>query len=89
MFSPLDDAFFTFSLQAFYYANHTGDVPNPVALDQYLYFKTYVDTQSDNPNLDLFIVRCFSSRSANPLANDPSEFDLIVDGYVLAGNQQG
>jgi len=74
------NAFFTFSLQAYPYANHTGVVPNPIELDQYLYFKVYVDTQSANPNLDLFIVKCFSSSSADPANANANNFDLIVDG---------
>ena len=79
MFFLVDDAFFTFSLQAFPYENHTGIVPNPIKLDEYLYFKVTVDTQSLNPNLDLFIVYCFSSSSVDPDSND-NKFDLIVDG---------
>ena len=87
MFSFLGDAFFTFSLQAYPYANHTGVVPNPIKLDVDLYFKVIVVTQSAAPNLDLFIEKCFSSANADPYAPDPTNFDLIVDGYVFAGNE--
>jgi len=75
-----DNAFFTFSLQAYLYENHTGVVPNLIKLDEYLYFKATVDTQSSNPNLDLFIVRCFSSSSGNPDDANVNVFDLIVNG---------
>jgi len=78
MFS-LDNAFFTFSLQAFPFANFTGVVPDPIELDEYLYFKVYVDTQSANPNLDLFIVECYSSSSNNPFST-VNRVNLIVDG---------
>ena len=87
MFSLLDDAFFTFSLQAFPYANHTGVVPDPIKLDVDLYFKVSVDTQSDNPNLDLFIVECFSSAHRDPNVADATNFLLIEEGYVLEGNE--
>ena len=87
MFSLLDDAFFTFSLQAFPYANHTGVVPDPIKLDVDLYFKVSVDTQSDNPNLDLFIVECFSSANRDPYVVDATNFLLIEEGYVLEGNE--
>jgi len=79
MLSLLDNAFFTFSLQAYLYENHTGVVPNLIKLDEYLYFKATVDTRSSNPNLDLFIVYCFSSSSDDPDSTD-NRFDLIVDG---------
>ena len=79
MFSLVDDAFFTFSLQAFPYENHTGVVPDRIKLDEYLYFKATVDTQSLDPNLDLFIVQCYSSSSENPDEGD-NKFNLIVDG---------
>ena len=83
MFSLLDDAFFTFSLQVFPYANHTGVVPDPIKLDVDLYFKVSVDTQSDNPNLDLFIVECFSSANRDPdEVPDATNFTLIEDGYL-------
>ena len=87
MFSLPGNAFFTFSLQAFPNADHTGVVPSPIKLDEYLYFKVYVDTRSANPNLDLFIVKCFSSANIDPDAVDATNFDLIVEGYVLAGNE--
>ncbi|XP_078350192.1 ZP domain-containing protein-like [Oculina patagonica] len=73
------DAFFTFSLQAFLNDDLTGAVPNPIALNTTLYFKALVETQSANPNLDLFPVRCWSSKSADPWVAD-GDFDLIVDG---------
>ena len=76
----LDNAFFTFSLQAFPFANFTGVVPDPIELDEYLYFKVYVDTKSTNPNLDLFIVQCFSSSSRDPEDTMANNFNLIVDG---------
>lgn len=73
--SFLGTGVFTFLLQAFYFANHTGDVPNPVALNQILYFKAKVVTQSSASNLDLFIERCWVSKSAND-----GNFDLIIQG---------
>ena len=62
-------------------------MPDPIKLDVDLYFKVSVDTQSDNPNLDLFIVKCFSSARREPNIGDATEFDLIENGYVLAGNE--
>ena len=74
-------AFFSFTLEAFYNSNFTGEVPNPVALDKTLYFKAMVETKSDAPNLDLFPVHCWSSQSAEPNSGE-GNFTLIKDGYV-------
>ncbi|XP_020606317.1 uncharacterized protein LOC110045068 [Orbicella faveolata] len=71
--------FFTFSLQAFYFPNHTGDVPSPVELGKTLYFKANVVTQSSTSNLDLFPEHCWSSRSSNPMIDD-GNLDLIIKG---------
>ena len=81
MLSLLDKAFFTFSLQAYLYENHTGVVPSPIKLDQYLYFKLEVETQSTSPNLDLYIVKCYSSSSPDP-DSFTNRFHLILEGYV-------
>ena len=80
--SPLGTGFFTFSLQAFYFANFTGDVPNLVKLDKTLYFKATVVTQSSASNLDLFPEHCWSSKSSDPMAmeDDDGKFDLIKKG---------
>ena len=78
-FSSLGTGVFTFSLQAFYFPNHTGVVPSPVALNQTLYFKAKVVTQSSASNLDLFIEHCWSSKSSDAISND-GNFDLIKKG---------
>lgn len=74
-------AFFIFKLEAFYNSNFTGEVPNPVPLDKTLYFKAMVETKSDAPNLDLFPVHCWSSKSAEPNSNE-GNITLIKDGCV-------
>lgn len=72
-------AFFTFKLEAFYYSNFTGEVPNPVELGKTLYFKATVETKSAAPNLDLFPVHCWSSRSAKPNSGE-GNITLIKNG---------
>ncbi|KAJ7318456.1 hypothetical protein OS493_037935 [Desmophyllum pertusum] len=72
-------AFFTFTLDVFYSSDHTGKVPNPIALDTTLYFKAKVETQSDAPNLDLFPTSCWSSKSSSP-ASSSGKFTLITNG---------
>lgn len=72
-------AFFTFKLEAFYNSDFTGEVPNPVELGKILYFKATVDTQSDAPNLDLYPVRCWSSKSPEPDSLD-GNITLIENG---------
>ena len=74
-------AFFTFKLEAFYYSNFTGEVPNPVELGNLLYFKAMVETTSAAPNLDLFPVHCWSSKKAEPNSVD-GKITLIKDGQV-------
>ncbi|XP_078350308.1 uncharacterized protein LOC144635104 [Oculina patagonica] len=70
---------FHFSLHAFYYQNHTGAVPTPVALNIRIYFKAYVLTQSADPNLDLFLEQCWSSSSADPMSME-NRLTLIEQG---------
>jgi len=72
-------AFFTFKLEAFHYSNFTGEVPNPVELGKTLYFKATVETQTATPNLDLFPVHCWSSRSAKPNSGE-GNITLIRNG---------
>ena len=77
--SSVDIAFFTFTLNAFYDAGYSQSVPNPVALDKTIFIKAMVVTQSGAPNLDLFPVKCWSSRSVDPhVAN--GDFTLIENG---------
>ncbi|KAJ7369436.1 hypothetical protein OS493_039004 [Desmophyllum pertusum] len=59
-------AFFTFTLGVFSDAAFNTAVSSPVALNQTLHFKAEVVTQSGAPNLDLFPVECYSSKSDNP-----------------------
>lgn len=70
---------FTFTLKVYNDLAHTIDVPNPVALDQTLYFEVMVETQSAAPNLDLFLEKCWSSKSNDAQSMD-GKFELIVDG---------
>ena len=72
-------AFFTFKLEAFYNSDFTGEVLNPVELGKILYFKATVDTQSDAPNLDLYPVHCWSSKSPEPDSLD-GNITLIENG---------
>jgi len=72
-------AFFTFKLEAFYYSNFTGEVPSPVELGKTLYFKATVQTISAAPNLDLFPVHCWSSKSAEPNSGE-GNITLIKNG---------
>ena len=72
-------AFFTFKLEAFYYSNFTGEVPNPVELGKILYFKATVETKSSAPNLDRFPVHCWSSKKAEPDSAD-DKITLIKNG---------
>jgi len=72
-------AFFTFKLEAFYYSNFTGEVPNPVELGKTLYFQATVETKSAASNLDLFPVHCWSSRSAEPNSGE-ANITLIKNG---------
>ena len=75
--SSLDNAFFSFTLEGF--GDNGAKVPNPVPLDQRIYFKATVVTQSGAPNLDLFPVKCWSSKSVDPdVAN--GDFTLIENG---------
>ena len=76
------NSFFTFTLNAYYYSNFTGMVPNEIALNKTLYFKAEVVTQSADHNLDLFPVHCWSSESENPAVYHANDFTLIKDGYV-------
>ena len=76
---PLDTASFTFSLDIYPQSDHTGTVPNPVALDQTLYFKASVSTTSSSPNLDIYVSACWASRSNNPDSKD-GYVALIVEG---------
>ena len=58
---------------------HTVPVPDPVPLDVEIFFKAYVETQSNDPNLDLYPVRCYSSQSSD--ADDTgANFTLIRNG---------
>lgn len=72
-------AFFTFKLEAFYNFDFTGEVPNPVELGKTLYFKATVETKSAAPNLDLFPVHCWSSKSGEPDSLD-GNITLIENG---------
>ena len=58
---------------------HTTVVPDPVALDVEIFFKAYVETQSNTPNLDLYPVRCYSSQS-NDADDTGANFTLITNG---------
>ena len=70
---------FTFTLKVYNDPAHTIDVPNPVALDQTLYFEVMVETQSAAPNLDLFLEKCWSSKS-NDAQSTVGKFKLIEKG---------
>ena len=76
---PSGTAFFIFKLEAFFNSDFTGEVPNPVELGKILYFKATVETTSAAPNLDLFPVRCWSSRSPEPNSGGRN-ITLIKDG---------
>ncbi|KAJ7369437.1 hypothetical protein OS493_039005 [Desmophyllum pertusum] len=77
--SPVCTAFFTFTLGVFSDAAFNTAVSSPVALNQTLHFKAEVVTQSGAPNLDLFPVECYSSKSDNP-DSTVGRFTLIKDG---------
>ena len=77
--SLLGTAFFNFNLQAFNYPNYTGRVPNKVPLRKRLYFQASVETSSRAPNLDLFLVHCYSSKNIDPTSKD-GQVTLIVKG---------
>lgn len=79
----LGTSYFTFQLDAFYKSDHTGVVPNPVALNTTLYFKASVVTQSVTPNLDLFIEVCYASNSSSSGLNPGSSVRLIKNGWVF------
>lgn len=70
---------FTFSFKVYLDDAHSIDVSNPVALDKTLYFKVMVETQSAVPNLDLFLEKCWSSRS-NEAGSSDGKFKLIENG---------
>lgn len=72
-------AFFSFNLRAFLYANYTGEVPNKVPLKKMLYFRASVVTSSAAPNLDLFPVHCYSSKSYRP-DSEKGRVTLIEEG---------
>ena len=76
--SSLDVASFIFTLEAFT-GGFSVPVPNPVALDERIYFKASVVTQSGATNLDLFPVRCWSSKSMDPNSPD-GDVTVIVNG---------
>ena len=73
------NAFFTFSLHVFADAGFTSLLPNPIALDEPLYLKAEVVTQSAAPNLDLFLVSCWASSNESELAVD-NKVTLITQG---------
>ena len=77
--SLLGTAFFNFNLQAFNYPNHTGSVPIGVPLKKKLYFRASVETSSHAPNLDLFLVNCYSSKNSDPTSKD-GQVTLIEEG---------
>ena len=58
---------------------HSTPVPDPVALDVEIFFKATVETQSSDPNLDLYPVRCYSSQS-NDADDTGANFTLITNG---------
>lgn len=70
---------FTFSFKVYLDDAHSIDVSNPVALDKTLYFKVMVETQSAVPNLDLFLEKCWSSKS-NEAGSSEGKFKLIENG---------
>ena len=78
-FSSVGGGNFTFTLKVYNDPAHNIDVPNPVALDQTLYFEVMVETQSAAPNLDLFLEKCWSSKSNDAQSMD-GKFELIEKG---------
>ncbi|KAJ7318457.1 hypothetical protein OS493_037936 [Desmophyllum pertusum] len=71
-------AFFTFSLQAFSFPNHTGVLPNTIELNTTMYFKVLVDTQSSAPNLDLHLVKCWGSSDSDSSNSSSSSSNVIL-----------
>ena len=79
LLSFLEDGVFTFTLEAYEDDAHTTPVPNPVALDVEIYFKAEVKTQSASPSLDLYPVRCYSSKKRDPSSSE-GKFTIITNG---------
>ena len=79
LLSFLEDGVFTFTLEAYEDDAHTTPVPDPVALDVEIYFKAEVKTQSATPSLDLYPVRCYSSKEREPSSSE-SKFTIITNG---------
>ena len=79
LLSFLEDGVFTFTLKAYEDDAHTTPVPDPVALDVEIYFKAEVKTQSATPSLDLYPVRCYSSKNRDPSSSD-GKFTIITNG---------
>ena len=75
----LGNAFFTFSLGVYTNAGFTTPPPNPIALDEPLYLKAEVETQSSAPNLDLYPVSCWASSSESEESLD-NKVILITGG---------
>lgn len=73
------DGEFTFSLNAYTDAAHTVPATGPLDLNVDIYFKAEVTTQSSAPNLDLYPVSCYSSKSDYPDSTD-GRFTLIRNG---------
>ena len=79
LFYHSDTAAFTFNLAGFSDADFNTPLAGAVALNLPLYFKVSVTTSSANPNLDLFILSCHSSKSNDP-ASDDGKVILIQNG---------
>ena len=75
----LGNAFFTFTLDVYEDENFAIAASSPIALDQTLYLKALVVTQSDAPNLDLFPVSCWASSSDKETSYD-NKVTLIENG---------